>query len=483
MFRIAWVSTIANELLHASQQSRGVLRAVPGGFDIEVFSASADCGQFGERVPTGQLLFHHSRLAERNRAKRFDAVLTQIEDAGACNFARLAAEVWPSVVLAHDVNLNRMFQQIYEYTTAPTELNDLAIRLFGADAPKLGDYHVKKWPVEIFDKRYVARLTDPAIGTLGQSPLIAATCCAHAAALRGAARTTTATGAAVAVLPKAVDLGSPEACKAKALELSGRLATSPHAFVAAFHPSHLLADTVVRTLEGLAAAAAREPSKPEIVLLWLYSDRRELRLAEGQTRLFSEAFPESRVRIELVSVQSAAECCAAVLSSDAVIAVRNDELRSAPLEVAFAQLLEVPLLQSAQGPSVEMSQQFAAGGNRLNLCVPVGISHDGSGVEHWIASSIAELRSVARRSELNFDERFARGVALSTGIAVQFWSELQAKLTEHGAHIAQALRNREHRVHTAADALLTQLAAELAANSAQPQGSAGAPDVSIFGKV
>lgn len=156
--RIAWVSPVADSAeLRSAAFTQTLLPELTSRFEIECFVDDPD-------IATAKSLdvkcFHYHRLHERTQLKAFDAYVFQLENHLRAQFVRLCAKRYPGIVYLHDLSFNRLYYGLFRYTTAPTELNNLAIDEFGPDAPKIGDYHVRKWSYEIFDRQYPCGFAD-----------------------------------------------------------------------------------------------------------------------------------------------------------------------------------------------------------------------------------------------------------------------------------------------------------------------------------
>lgn len=156
--RIAWVSPLADSAeLRSAAFTQTLLPELTSRFEIECFVDDAD-------IATAKSLdvkcFHYHRLHERTQLKAFDAYVFQLENHLRAQFVRLCAKRYPGIVYLHDLSFNRLYYGLFRYTTAPTELNNLALEEFGSSAPKVGDYHVRKWSYEIFDRQYPCGIAD-----------------------------------------------------------------------------------------------------------------------------------------------------------------------------------------------------------------------------------------------------------------------------------------------------------------------------------
>lgn len=124
-------------------------------WDIELFLADDDLRELeaGDAF-RGIRRFHYLRAADRHRTAPFDLFIYNIEDHPRCRFIAEFHHTIPGIVLAHDVNLNRLVAARFAHTTAPTEINQEMDELFGADSARLGDAFVRGWPLQSFDRVY-----------------------------------------------------------------------------------------------------------------------------------------------------------------------------------------------------------------------------------------------------------------------------------------------------------------------------------------
>ena len=156
--RIAWIAPLNYRGAYRSAAySQAVLPEISKHYQVECFVDDLDL-EDGNSFDYPR--YHYHRLFERSKHAAFDACVFQIENSLRSQFVRLCAHLYPGICIMHDTFLNRLYYGLYEFTTAPTELNNLIRAEFGDDAPAIGDYHVRGWPYEIFDRNYACGQAD-----------------------------------------------------------------------------------------------------------------------------------------------------------------------------------------------------------------------------------------------------------------------------------------------------------------------------------
>lgn len=173
MKRIAWFSPIAlDRPLSSAVYTRLLLPELSSAFEIEVFTDDPDLDFFDsqpESSPAGgqlffpaERIFHHHRFGERDNFARFDLCVYQIEDCSRNSFCYRHQRLAPGLALRHDLNLNRMFLDAYRHSTGGTDIDNEIAELFGPTAPKLGQFAVRGWPIELFDRMLQRGISGPA---------------------------------------------------------------------------------------------------------------------------------------------------------------------------------------------------------------------------------------------------------------------------------------------------------------------------------
>lgn len=173
MQRIAWFSPIRNNSnLRGTHVSRLLLPLLSQDTEVEVFVGNEDWesveknfaiwraslpGQSGHNLLpefVGCPVFHYLNAYLRHQTKRFDAFVFLLEDEPAYEFVRQGMLLWPGVVMAYDLNLSRLEISQINYATTGEELNRKVMKVYGQDAPKLGDWIGRGWSVEVLDRFY-----------------------------------------------------------------------------------------------------------------------------------------------------------------------------------------------------------------------------------------------------------------------------------------------------------------------------------------
>ena len=167
--KIAWISPLGTSMLRSACFSRSVLPQLAKQHTTEVFVG--DIGHLpAEESADGEpwQTYHVTRLGERIRKVDFNLMVFLLEDHLSCNFTRLAAECWPGLVIAFDVNLFSLQLERLKHTTAPTEVD----ALFGsqrsqesedstASHPDFGDYHIRSWSLDLYRSRFPLHISPP----------------------------------------------------------------------------------------------------------------------------------------------------------------------------------------------------------------------------------------------------------------------------------------------------------------------------------
>jgi len=83
-----------------------------------------------------------------------DSEIVLLEDHASADLLLRLLRLLRSPAILFDLNYTRATFGHYRHSTGGTDLNAEMIRQFGTDAIPLGEYHVRKWPVEIFERFY-----------------------------------------------------------------------------------------------------------------------------------------------------------------------------------------------------------------------------------------------------------------------------------------------------------------------------------------
>jgi hypothetical protein len=160
--RIAWFSPFYSTAMSKSAMfSKVILQLAPSDWEVELF---VDDSQYALIQSLSSLVslsirenvtyFHFHQFNARMNQAGFDAIIYNFEDSSDCSYIERAASLWPGVGIFHDLNLNRLLLSRYSHSTAGSDVNEFLIDNFGEDAPKLGDWKIRNWSTQVFDKLY-----------------------------------------------------------------------------------------------------------------------------------------------------------------------------------------------------------------------------------------------------------------------------------------------------------------------------------------
>ncbi len=149
--RIAWFSPITNPLLsRASTLTKWWAEVCPDDWEVEFFVDNLDTVINLNHKKT----FHYFRVNERAKIKPFDIYVYQVEDNSDCSFVVRSLHLWPGMVFFHDLNLNQLQMSRFAHSTAGSDVNEYMDKSFGAESPRLGDWKVRGWPTDVFDRDF-----------------------------------------------------------------------------------------------------------------------------------------------------------------------------------------------------------------------------------------------------------------------------------------------------------------------------------------
>ncbi len=95
---------------------------------------------------------HFLRAFQDDRQKKFDFAISNIEDDQRAAFCQISSNRWPGLTLFYDANLNRLEHDKVSHATTGVALDEQLKEKFGEDALKLGDFSIRGWSLEIFDR-------------------------------------------------------------------------------------------------------------------------------------------------------------------------------------------------------------------------------------------------------------------------------------------------------------------------------------------
>lgn len=352
MKRIAWFSKISRaHTLKSSLFSANVLPMFEAKFDIEIFVDDEDCKLLEERhkefLFCNCKVFHFHRLFERQSEHPFDMFIYHIEDHSSSFFVSKLCSLIPGIMVLHDINLSRLYFSLFSHCTASKDIDELIQSEFG-EGIKLGDFYIRKWSIEIFDRLFplgrkdiqnagILVLTDPDLN-------------------KELLRMNTAYVNTAQTLPPIEEVSESEVSERR-ISFRSSLGFSEKDFVILLIGDYFYSDnvsSVISTFEKLYWDAKSYSSKERSIsfrLVWLVSDPR---LLERYSKFISERFEGSSIVKEAIKVISPTEdsvlknALNSVIdiasASDVLISLRNDTLRSMPNEFWIAYATGVPCI-------------------------------------------------------------------------------------------------------------------------------------------
>lgn len=467
--RIAWVSPIARDrLLRSAGLSHALLNVLPESYDVEVFADDHDLavleGESKDQVGDSGLgfpLYHYHRIHERNAWKGFDCFVYQLEDHEACSFVARSASIRPGICYFHDLNLNRLYQSYFRHSSAETDLNDLMDENFGPDSARLGNYHVRHWSIEAFDRVYAC----------GEKEIRAA---ALAVLMNDAARNHIqvkefAPSCCLSRYP--VDVIEEGKVAEENMKQRRRLGISSNDLVVGFSGSYVLADRMQATLEAFLELQKVLSARPieqagRLRLLWIAGDEDECKRAAQVMHRVKEQGGELGDVVHIVQAHSGEDYLGLLCVPNVFAAVRFDALRALPRGLIESLARGVPAVVAKHGPSAELPSGVV-------IRIPVG-----SGERQALALSLEEiLRNPGLQKTLAQNGRdFVAMECAPPGVL----ADLEAILGYKRAHLRESMKEGAERYGQAQAALLTDLRKDLGAREFTVEEGKG---VDIWGQV
>ena len=418
--RIAWFSPLAGaHYLRSAAYTAAVIDACPAHWEIEVFVGDEDLKRAGEQKAA---IYHYHRFFEQARRKEFDAVFYNLENHARARFVALCGARFPGISLFHQSNLFAMERSAFRHATGPTDLNNLMDDLFGPDSVRLGDYHVRGWPIEAFLRIY--RTAEPGL----RYSAAAAFFSTHA--LRAAKGKHPALP--LHLLYNAVEL---QETRDQDLERK-KLHIDQDAFVLGYSGTEKLNHRFHTVMAALQA------SRRKTVLLWLLPDEEQLPWVEEE--LNRDETSTGMTRVVLLRIANKEALAHALSSCDLFLGLELDQDSSLSVSAATALALGLPLVSLATGlPSAaafRIEPGFAEAGE---LCALLNLLQERP---ELLSTVGAQGREYARRE-------------LSPRRAVQ---ELEACLREDADVLAAAAKRKKQDYRAAKERLFGGLKDELA---------------------
>lgn len=403
--RIAWFSPLSRpHLLKSAAYTQAILPYLPSNWSVSFFVDDQEYHQ----LPRRENVFHFHRyydVAEREVTKPpFDVHVYHFEDHPSCHYVRLCAAVTPGVCFFHDLRLNELYRSQYAHSSAAKDFDDLMDRHFGATSIRIGQYHLRGWPLKVFDRLYPCGREE--FANAGVAMLESDYAMKY---LAKQASTTTLRRSQPAVCQAAVD-------KAIELEKHAAVVKEKGPFVVTVFSQDLIADGVERILATLGSwQKTHKQIDLEVLLVQEVSDE--------------FAFAET------------------IAGSTLVLALQCDELRGLPQAALSAMRLGVPVVVSDLGASAEMPSGVAmklAPGEEGSLALSIFL-------DTFFSDRYVDSQSF--RSGLG-----KAGVEFITALAdpKQLIADLQEVLINDGEQLVVLRDKREQGIKQARDTLLQE---------------------------
>ena len=358
MSRIAWFSPISLQSgLRSAHFTHTLLSQAPQSWDVEIFVDAEDYTSlnasqyhlFGFPV----YLYHQYFL--RNRARRFETVVFQVEDRPETAFAKRMAAIHPGIVYVHDLNLARLELGVEDYSTNGVLLEERLKERFGEDVLPLGEYQARGWSFDVFDSKY-------AHVNLEYHPksLLVAENERSVAELknRGAANVALSATPIRAVQPGAV-------VEARKLYRQ-RLGFSADDKIVGFCGRYVTEDRVGIALEAFVELSSQNAELGNsLKFFWMVSDCETEKRAQSIIERY-QGIGLNAEQVKLLLLDERLTLSAALCIPDIMLALKFDALRGIPLPALLAMARGVPTVMSFFGPSAEVSNGAVAQ-------VPVGL--------------------------------------------------------------------------------------------------------------
>ncbi|MCC6219723.1 MAG: glycosyltransferase [Deltaproteobacteria bacterium] len=339
MIRVAWFSPIAeNNMLRSAAFTRRVLEKLGLHFDVELFIDDSDWSQLlidGKLTPImGVSVFPYQVAFLRNEIEPFDAFVYHMEDAPECAFVKTMLAMWPGIVFFHDLAFNSLELALLGHATTETALNAKMVEMFGDNAPRLGDWQARGWPIEVFSSCY----------PMGWEQIKSAEVLvlSSEAALRAIANCNLSTKTETCAVP--VDVIKDGFVRMSRRRHRRSLDISSEAFMVGFQGTHKVRDRIHAALEGFAlfkreviAASDSETDNEKNALwfLWIVGSAEEERDAEDLVESKARIYPELQTGVIIATADLDATVLSLLSAVDVMLAMSFSPLSPAVPLVAY----------------------------------------------------------------------------------------------------------------------------------------------------
>lgn len=154
--RIAWFSAFtASGMLQSEIFSWELLPYFKeAGIEVDIFvdDETLENSLAIEELPYET--FHFHKLWAKHNKEPYSLFIYLLEDSAQSAFVQIAQKIIPGVSVFFDLNLNELYLSKYAHSSSGKDINKEMDELFGASAPKVGDWYARKWSIEVFDQLY-----------------------------------------------------------------------------------------------------------------------------------------------------------------------------------------------------------------------------------------------------------------------------------------------------------------------------------------
>ncbi len=276
---------------------------------------------------------HYFRAFLEERKGALDFGVHVVENREECSFAEQSLRISPGVGIYLDTNLTNVTLRRFRQSTGAADINTLYESEFGERSLPLGDYHVRSWPTEIFE-----RFLPLGRSLLEASALAFFTGCALE---RTAKKLSPGLRTAILPLPLRSVAADQIAAERRLVRASLELPDGVFVFgVAGGYPADA---GVSRALEALGEAKRQRPEL-RFSVLWLLETGGD----EDAARTFAARFlPEADIRISAPA--SAQEASFFHSACDWMMLLQPDARRGFPASFVSSAERGVPAIVSSVG--------------------------------------------------------------------------------------------------------------------------------------
>ncbi len=328
MLKLAWFSPLSKNIKSKSANFTAALEPyLEKNYAIDYF--------VDDETVDNKKVFHYLRALQLHRQKNYDCFVYQLEDQPGIAFIQRHQALFPGLTIFHDLNLNNLYFQKHQYSSAATVFNIEMDNLFGPTSARLGDYLIKNWPLGIFDGIYIRSRQEIENSSFAivQNEAQAEFFNKH---------NTCAVEIFSTNLSAFADKRFSPAEKEKVRD---DLGFTKEDFIISFSESTELKDRLPQLLEALA-----EKPKDNLVLLCIAKNKKDYLSYK------SLLAKENNLRFKINETKSDLDFMLQHLAADLHFAVTNDLLRAMPLAAGFCFAKGVPLITSSLAWAKELPE-------------------------------------------------------------------------------------------------------------------------------